>query len=67
MGTFDYEVCSSGEVICPYCKHKDGFTSDALGDDETCEEQCSGCGKTFIVRASVSVDHQCYKKEDLEE
>jgi len=60
---WDYEVCSSGEVICPYCKTKDQFTSDALGDDETCEEICGNCGKDFIVRAMVSVDHQCEKKE----
>lgn len=59
----DEEICSSGEVICPYCKHKDQFTGDALGDDESTEEECSECGKTFTIRASVSVDHYCYPSE----
>ena len=67
MGMFDYELCSSGEIVCPYCKHKDQFSSDALGDDEACEETCSNCEKVFSVMASVSVDHHCYKLEDLKD
>lgn len=60
------EICSSGEVKCPYCFYEDDYTGDALGDEETTEVTCQNCGKTFIIRASVSVEHYCETMEDEE-
>jgi len=61
----DYEFCRDCETVCPYCKNKEQYSGDSLGNNEETEEVCSNCKKTFIVRCVVSADHECYPKESL--
>ena len=46
-------------VICPYCKEKQWIDEayEHTDCDET-EEECSNCGETFTMRASVI--HEIY-------
>lgn len=66
MSWLDGERCSTGEIICPHCKHKTGYSGDPLGDDETTEEICEECDKKFIVQCQISADHICFTEDEDE-
>lgn len=61
---FNAKLCKSCETVCPYCGKTEQYQDDALAEDETIEQECGECGKIFLVTASISVTHHCYKKED---
>lgn len=41
---------------CPFCNYCDTYDGDPLGDGDTAEVECAGCGQSFIVEAQVTVD-----------
>ena len=60
----DYEITDDQSTrICPYCKHKQRFTDDALGEDEELEEECEECGKEYLVIGQCNYWFNCRKKE----
>ena len=59
----DYEIIDSWGTKCPYCEHEQNYTGDPLGEDEGTEVDCEECKKEYLVTASVSVTHKCYKKK----
>jgi hypothetical protein len=67
-GYFNAEVCHSCETVCPYCGETEPYTGDGLQEDETVEQECGKCKKTFLMTASVSVSHHCWKQDkDIKE
>ena len=65
MGIFDYETCETHSRVCPYCQNEEQYGGDPLGDQDTTEEVCNSCGKTYTIKMEASYQHECYKKEDL--
>lgn len=56
------------DIECPYCEegldinHDDGY---GYGEDETYEQECSNCGKTFTFTTSISFNYDVQKADCL--
>jgi len=53
----------SYDVECPYCgeeqeiDHDDGYGYD---EDTKYQQKCSGCGKNFAYKTSISIFHEAF-------
>ena len=56
------------DIDCPYCgeeleiNHDDGYGYE---EDETYQQECSNCGKTFVYNTSVSFNYDVEKADCL--
>jgi hypothetical protein len=57
------EITEDCSQKCPYCKYEESYTGDPLDDGEATEVICENCGKEYFLMASISVKHECFKKE----
>ena len=55
---------SYSDVECPYCEvgqeinHDDGY---GYAENETCEQECNNCEKTFTFSTVISFSHEAHK------
>lgn len=50
------QTMNTAERVCPYCG--DSYQPEAADyDDRDHEEECDGCGKTYIARDDFTVTH----------
>ena len=58
----------SKDFKCPYCEtwqdicHDDGF---GYAEDELHQEECCGCGKTFVFTTSITYNYEAQKADCL--
>jgi transposase-like protein len=56
------------DVTCPYCEkeveinHDDGYGYE---EGERHEQHCRHCDKTFVYETSISIDHEAFKADCL--
>jgi len=56
------------DIKCPYCGHEQDICNDdghGTVEDETYEEECHRCEKTFVFGASIIISYHAKKADCL--